>query len=54
MECQDVYRLNTPYYYLRPQAFVTKLQEWAYRIGRDHLPASSAREFVYDHLCALA
>jgi transposase len=41
------------YYHLRPQTFVTKLQEWAYRIGRDILPAASAKEFVRDHLTAL-
>jgi len=44
---------HTNYFYLRPQTFVTKLQEWAYRIGRDHLPASSAKEFVIDLLSAL-
>ena len=43
----------TPYYYLRPQSFVTKLQEWAYRIGRSHLSAPSAKAFVSAHLRAL-
>ena len=41
------------YYYLRPQTFVVKLQEWAYRIARSHLPAASSKEFVYDQLTAL-
>ncbi len=41
------------YYHLRPQTFVTKLQEWAFRIGRNHLPAASSKEFVYDHLVHL-
>jgi transposase len=41
------------YRHLRPQTFVTKLQEWAFRIGRNHLPANSSKEFVYDHLSCL-
>jgi transposase len=41
---------ESSYRYLRPQTFVTKLQEWAFRIGQEHLPASSSKEFVYDHL----
>jgi transposase len=41
------------YHYLRPQTFVTKLQEWAFRIGRDHLPAANSKEFVRTHLEAL-
>lgn len=44
---------NTVYDHLRPQTFVTKLQEWAYRIGSTHLPASSTKEFVQDRLSAL-
>jgi transposase len=44
---------QTTYYHLQPQTFVTKLQEWAYRIGRAHLPANSSKEFVYQHLLAL-
>jgi transposase len=43
----------SPYHHLRPQAFVTKLQQWAYRIGSVHLPAETAQEFVKRHLCAL-
>jgi hypothetical protein len=38
---------------LRPQTFVTKLQEWAFRIGRNYLPAVSSKEFAYDHLSRL-
>jgi len=41
------------YYHLQPQTFITKLQEWAYRIGRAHLPATSSKEFVQQHLSAL-
>jgi len=41
------------YCHLRPQAFVRKLQEWAFRIGRNYLPAASSKEFVYDHLSHL-
>jgi len=41
------------YHHLQPQTFVTKLQEWAYRIGHAHLPTNSSKEFVYDHLIAL-
>jgi transposase len=41
------------YYYLRPQTFVTKLQDWAFRIGRNHLPAVDSKEFVRSHLEAL-
>lgn len=36
--------------HLRPQTYVTKLQNWAYRIGRAHLKAASSKEFVYQHL----
>jgi len=41
------------YYHLQPQTFVTKLQEWAYRIGRAHLPVTSSKEFVHQRLSAL-
>jgi transposase len=41
---------QTPYFYLRPQTYVTKLQQWAYRIGRAHLTAANSREFVHNHL----
>jgi transposase len=44
---------QTPYFYLRPQTYVTKLQQWAYRIGRAHLPAASSREFVLNQLTLL-
>lgn len=44
---------DTLYYYLQTQTFVTKLQQWAYRIGREQLPAASAKEFVCDQLCQL-
>lgn len=44
---------NDIYYYLQPQTFVTKLQNWAYRIGRAQLPAASAHDFVHQHLSAL-
>lgn len=44
---------ESTYRYLRPQTFVTKLQEWAFRIGQDHLPVPSSKEFVYDHLARL-
>jgi transposase len=43
----------SPYLRLRPQAFVSKLQQWAYRIGSAHLPEETAQEFVKRHLCAL-
>lgn len=44
---KDIYR------YLQPQTFVTKLQNWAYRIGRTHLPNPSTRDFVHALLSAL-
>jgi transposase len=44
---------KTTYRHLRPQTFVTKLQNWAFRIGRNHLPAASSKEFVYDLLIRL-
>lgn len=44
---------NTVYYYLRPKSYVRKLQDWAYCIGRGHLPASSSKDFVADQLRAI-
>ena len=44
---------NDQYRYLQPQTFVTKLQNWAYRIGRAQLPTATAQEFVQHHLSAL-
>jgi transposase len=44
---------NDIYYYLQPQTFVNKLQNWAYRIGRAHLPAASTRDFVHQQLSNL-
>jgi transposase len=44
---KDVYR------YLQPQTLVTKLQHWASRIGRAHLPAASTKDFVHAQLTAL-
>ena len=44
---------QTTYHYLRPQTLVTKLQGWAYRIGRSQLPASSSKEFVHQRLSAI-
>jgi len=41
---------HSAYFYLRPQTYITKLQQWAYRIGRDHLPAPNSRQFVLNHL----
>jgi len=41
------------YHHLQPRTFVRKLQDWAYRIGHANLPASSSKQFVYDHLVAL-
>ena len=37
---------HTHYQHLRHQSYVTKLQNWAYSIGRQHLPASSSKAFV--------
>ena len=34
------------YYHLKAATFVRKLQEWAWRIGRDHLPDDTSIEFV--------
>lgn len=44
---------QAPYYHLQPQSFVTKLQTWAFAIGREHLPAQSSADFVYERLRAL-
>jgi hypothetical protein len=44
---------NDTYDYLQPQTFVTKLQNWAYRIGRAHLLAASTHPFVHQQLSAL-
>jgi transposase len=44
---------QTHYHYLREQTFITKLQEWARKIGRDHLPQGKSRPFVEHHLLAL-
>ncbi len=41
------------YYYLRPQSFVRKLQDWAWCIGRDHLPAETSADFVRQCLKAI-
>ena len=38
------------YQHLRPQSYVTKLQHWAYAIGRQQLPAVSSKDFVSDTL----
>lgn len=44
---------QTAYYHLLPEPFVRKLQNWAYRIGRDALPALSSLAFVQNQLAAL-
>jgi transposase len=44
---------ETNYQYLRQASYVRKLQDWAYRIGRQALPASSSKSFVADRLCEL-
>lgn len=41
---------QSAYYYLRPQSFARKLQEWACKIGQEDLPASSTREFARQQL----
>lgn len=41
---------HSTYYYLQPQIFVRKLQEWAWRIGRKELPSTSSIAFVQDRL----
>jgi transposase len=37
---------QSTYRYLRQQAYITKLQNWAYSIGRQHLAFSSSKNFV--------
>lgn len=44
---------ETNYAHLRPASYARKLQDWAYRIGRQALPATSSRAFVSDRLCEL-
>jgi transposase len=44
---------QSTYYYLRPQTFITKLQDWAFRIGQDALPVATSKEFVVDVLSSL-
>jgi hypothetical protein len=44
---------KSPNRHLRSQTYVSKLQNWAYRIGRSHLEADSSKEFVHQQLCAL-
>jgi transposase len=34
------------YYHLQPQSFIRKLQDWAWSIGKQHLPAASSIAFV--------
>lgn len=44
---------KTPYYHLQPKTFVTKLQNWAFRIGRHNLPAENSFDFVCQQLQTL-
>jgi transposase len=44
---------QTHYYYLSEQTFVTKLQDWARKIGREYLPQGKSRLFVEQQLHAL-
>jgi transposase len=44
---------RSTYFYLRPQTYVTKLQQWAYRIGREHLTTPTVKDFVIGHLADL-
>jgi transposase len=44
---------KTAYHHLQPQTFVSKLQNWAWRIGREQLPTSSSAEFVTHKLLQL-
>lgn len=37
---------HSQYHHLKPATFVRKLQEWAWRIGRDYLPDDTSIEFV--------
>lgn len=41
------------YYHLKPQGSVRKLQDWAWCVGSDHLPAATSAEFVRDRLKSL-
>lgn len=41
---------HTNYQYLRQESYVRKLQDWAYRIGHQHLPTTSSKAFVADRL----
>ena len=41
---------STNYQHLRSQSYVTKLQNWAYTIGRQQLPTASSKDFVNDCL----
>jgi hypothetical protein len=38
------------YHHLKPATFVRKLQEWAWRIGRDRLPEPTSMDFVRQRL----
>ena len=38
------------YYHLKPAMFVRKLQDWAWRIGREHLEGATSIEFVRQRL----
>ena len=44
---------NSNYLHLRHQSYVSKLQNWAYTVGRQHLPAPSSKAFVSDCLSKL-
>jgi transposase len=44
---------HTCYQHLRHQSYVTKLQNWAYAVGRQHLPAPSSKVFVTNLLSDL-
>jgi hypothetical protein len=44
---------HTCYQHIRHQSYVTKLQNWAYTIGRQHLPATSSKAFVTNLLTNL-
>ena len=44
---------NSNYLHLRHQSYVSKLQKWAYTVGRQHLPAPSSKAFVSDCLSKL-
>ncbi len=41
---------HSNYQHLRQQSYVSKLQNWAYTIGHQHLPAPSSKDFVTDRL----